>query len=56
MLVATNPERPAIEKNQISIDRVKFSIHTIEMFNPGLKLSVPIEIFNLAWNFQSQPW
>ena len=33
-------------KNSIPIDRVKFSIHTLEIFNPGLKFSIPIENLN----------
>ena len=50
------PRGPCDWKNSIPIDRVKFSIHTIEIFNPGLKISISIEIFNLTWKFQSRPW
>ena len=50
------PRGPKDWKNSIPIDRMKFSIHTLENFNPGLKFSISIESFNLAWKFQSRPW
>ena len=47
------PEGPAIKKNSIPIDRVKFSIHALEIFNPcawkfqsRLKISISLENFN----------
>ena len=46
-LTAPNfPEGPCDWKKSIPIERVKFSIHTLEIFNPGLKISISIENFN----------
>ena len=62
------PRGPCDWKNSIPIDRVKFSIHAIEIVNLRLKISIPtlifptegalfsisIEMFNLDWKFQSE--
>ena len=40
-------------KNSFSSDRVTFSFHTVENFNPGVKLSFSHEIFIPDWKFQS---
>ena len=43
-------------KTSTPIDRVKFSIHALEISNPGLKASFSLEMFTLAGKFHSRPW
>ena len=44
------PHNPRTRKGGISvpIDRVKFSIRALKIFNPGLKVSIPLETVNQA--------
>ena len=47
-LFETTPQRAQrLNKKSTSNDRVKFSIRTVETFNPGLKVSISNGNFNL---------
>ena len=46
----TSAKAPTIEKQLIPIDRLKSSIHALEIFNPGLKVSISLGVFNLTCN------
>ena len=48
-ILAPVPRGPESWKNPISLERLKISSFR-------LKLSISLENFNLAWNFQSWPW